>query len=186
VEVRRDGRGLTLVLGTLKVDSVSGLGSFGRGDELETRVLAVFGGSAEDHGVRGDTLGRRKTIKMMRRRVSSVHSLTNLLGLMARHPEDDEEREEGTNPHLDGLHVSLKKEKVRKRGEIESDGVSRLLREATGEKEERETHDDDDSGTLHLLEGHVLDETRDDGTGRLLSDVDLLDVERVGIWVLLD
>jgi hypothetical protein len=43
--VKREN-GLTFVLWALKVDPVSGLGSFGRSDELEARVLAVLGGGA--------------------------------------------------------------------------------------------------------------------------------------------
>jgi len=40
----------------------------------------------------------------------------------------------------------------------------------------------DDEAVLHLLDGHELDESRDDGAGLGLAQVDGLDVEAVWCW----
>jgi len=58
------------------------------------------------------------------------------------------------------------------------DGRYRISKLASG--------DGQASRRLTLIEGHVFDETGDDSSGFRLSDIDRLNVERVGIRVKLD
>jgi len=63
--------------------------------------------------------------------------------------------------------------------------VSESVRgDGEGRSRIKKTNDDDDPLVLDLVDGHVVDETRDNGPGLGLSNVDGLDVEGVGIGVL--